>query len=376
MSLARATLRHEWRRFLPALLSVAFAGVLMLVQLGLLMGMFGTVTVLADATDADLWVTARATESMDQSADIPGSLAALLRVNPDIVRTETLTLHDASWRSASGIVVAITLVGLLPSSEALGCPNSLRARLCAELAIPGSVVVDASEAGKLGTSLQELAQINGHRVRVAGLSQGMRSIGSTYVFTSMQTLRTLQDADARTQDFTTFVLAKIRAGADRNQVQRQLQGLLNGKSAKVWTAPKLSRQSQNWWLRESGVGAGFLFSSILGLVIALVITSQSLRGVILSQLREFATFRAIGIPAWRLAAVVMEQAAWIGAAAALLMGLLAAMVALLAQQFYVPFTLSLAGVLAATAVGMLTAIGSGLLALRALYRLQPAELLR
>ena len=35
VSLARATLRHEWRRFLAAVLAVAFSGLLVLVQLGL-----------------------------------------------------------------------------------------------------------------------------------------------------------------------------------------------------------------------------------------------------------------------------------------------------------------------------------------------------
>lgn len=376
MSLARASLRHEWRRFLPALLSVAFAGVLMLVQLGLLMGMFGTVTVLVDTAAADLWVTAAATESIDQSMDIPASVSALMRVSPDIVRSETLSLRDANWRSADGTRVAVTVVGLSPDAAALACPQALRAKQCALLASPGSVVVDQSEAGKLGTAMNETAEIDGHRVHVVAFSRGMRSIGSTYVFTSQQTLRGLAESGAEDQSLTRFVLAQVGAGVSVERVQSRLQRLLQRKSARVWTREQLSRQSQNWWLRESGVGAGFLFSTLLGLVIAVVITSQSLRGVILSQLREYATFRAIGVPAARLAAVVMEQAAWIGAAGAVLMCVLVLLVAALAQWFYVPFTLSAGGLLAATAVSLLTAIGSGLLALRELYRLQPAELLR
>ena len=194
MSLARATLRHEWRKFLPALLSVAFAGVLMLVQLGLLMGMFGTVTVLVDSAAADLWVTASATESVDDTIDIPASLSALLAVSPEVVRSETLAVRFAGWKSADGTRVAVALVGLLPESTALACPQPLQKELCAMLATPDSVVVDQSEIGKLGTTVGETAEIDGHRVRVLATSHGMRSIGTTYVFTSQQTLRGLLDS--------------------------------------------------------------------------------------------------------------------------------------------------------------------------------------
>lgn len=376
MSLARSTLLFEWRRFLPALLSVAFAGLLMLVQLGLLMGLFGSVTVLVDSTAADIWLTAPATQSVDQSVDIPESLAAFIRTNGDIVGSESLLVRDASWRSADGARVATTLVGIRPSADALTCPQPLRATLCAALAEPDTVVVDQSEVGKLGTATAELIELNGHRMRVVGLSLGMRSIGTTYVFTSRQTMQRVLEDDASGSHLTTFVLAKTRDGARAEHVAEDLQQLLSRNSARAWTRGQLSEQSQRWWLKESGVGAGFLFSTLLGVLIAVVITSQTLRGVILSQVREYAAFRAIGVPAARLGGVIIEQAAWVGAAGSLLMLLLATLVALLAQYFYVPFILSPGAALTATAVGMLTSIASGLLALRELYRLQPAELLR
>jgi putative ABC transport system permease protein len=376
MSLARTILRFEWRRFLPALLSVAFAGVLMLVQLGLLMGMFGTVTVLVDASAADIWVTAPATQSVDQAQDLPASLATLMRLSPDIVRTATLSLRDAVWRAADGTKVNVTLVGLSPDADSLACPQPMKAQLCALLAIPGAVIVDRSEAGKLGAEVGAGAEIGGHRVHVAALALGMRSIGSTYVFTSQQTLRGLETASSGGERLTSFLLGQVADPARTKLVRKRLQRVLQHETARVWTSAQLSRQSQGWWLRESGVGAGFLFSTLLGVVIAIVVTSQSLRTVILSQVREYAAFRAIGVPVARLAGVVMEQAAWIGALGMALTGGLVLLLALLAKSFYVPFALSGGGVVAAGAIGLLTAIGSGLLALRELNRLEPAVLLR
>ncbi len=375
MSLARATLLYEWRRFLPGLLSVAFAGVLMLVQLGLLLGMFGTVTVLIDQSDANLWVTSPETESFDQSRDVPASLAELLRLHPAVLRSETLQVHDADWRSGDDTRVAVTLVGLQPSADALACPRPMRAGLCARLAESAAVVIDRGEAGKLHTAVGRLAEVNGHRVRVVGLSSGLRSIGNTYVFASAQTARTLSEPSAIGEDLATFILAKARSDAPET-VRNDLQTMLRRPSYRIWTGREFSLHSQQWWLTESGVGAGFLFSSLLGLVIGIVITSQTLRGVILSTLREYATFRAIGVPAAKLSAVVLEQSIWIGLFGAVLTVLVSVLANALARALYVPLVLTWWAMLAAVLIGLITAIVSGLLALRELYRLQPAELLR
>jgi putative ABC transport system permease protein len=375
MSLARATLRHEWRRFLPGVLSVAFAGVLMLVQLGLLLGMFGTVTVLVDDSDANLWVTSPETQSFDQSRDIPVSLTALLRLHPAVQRTETLLIHDADWRSGDDTRVAVELVGLQPHADALACPQPMRAALCAKLAEPDAVVVDEAEADKLHAAPGRLAEVNGHRVRVVGLSQGLRSIGNTYVFASWQTARELTETTLNGDDVATFLLART-AAPKPEPVRDDLQALLHRSAYRVWTAQEFSQHSQSWWLLESGVGAGFLFSSLLGLVIGTVITSQTLRGVILASLREYATFRAIGVPAARLGAVVLEQSLWIGAIGGLVTLVVSGLAVVLAQVFYVPLVLTWWAVLTAVLIGLLTAAISGLMALRELYRLQPAELLR
>jgi putative ABC transport system permease protein len=56
ISLARLTLLREWRRFMPAILAVGFAGLLVLMQLVLLLGIFRTVSVYIDRSSADLWV--------------------------------------------------------------------------------------------------------------------------------------------------------------------------------------------------------------------------------------------------------------------------------------------------------------------------------
>ena len=78
ISIARLTLAREWRRFLPAVLAVGFAGLLVLMQLVLLLGIFRTVSVYIDRSAADLWVGYPETKSVDlaRNAFLDASLAA------------------------------------------------------------------------------------------------------------------------------------------------------------------------------------------------------------------------------------------------------------------------------------------------------------
>ena len=105
VSLARASLRYEAKRFLPAALAVAFSGLLMLVQLGLLLGMFGTVSTVIDYAKADLWVGFAATPSFDLGRPIAVRHESSLRMNPEVVTVEpaTVPLSRLAFPSSSSL---------------------------------------------------------------------------------------------------------------------------------------------------------------------------------------------------------------------------------------------------------------------------------
>jgi putative ABC transport system permease protein len=346
----------------------------MLVQLGLLLGLFGTVTVLVDRGGADLWVTSPETKSFDQARDIPGRMAPLLLLRPDVTRTEAVLVEDAEWRSGTSTRVSVLVVGIEPSGDALACPAPMRDELCAKLAEPMSVVIDRSDAQKLGARSGDLAELNRKRVRIVGLSNGLQSIGSSYVFASSRTVRAVYETPAAGD--ATFLLAKLGSPSSVAEARDSLQSLFRRSAYRVWTRDEFSNASQRYWLFESGVGIGFLFSSILGLTVGVVITSQTLRAVILGSIREYATFRAIGVPPSRLGAVVLEQSLWIGVLGAALTLAVSALAGGLARLFSVPLVLTWWSVLLALSTGVLTGVSSGVLAFRELYRLEPAELLR
>lgn len=371
-SLARASLRLEWRRYLAAVVAVAFSGLLVLVQVALLLGLFGTVTTIIDRGRADLWAVDAGTRSFDLAREMPRRVEALVRAHPEVARVEPVVLGMGDWRTPEGGRVTVTIAGFDTRAEGLAFPADLAPALRQALQAPGAVLADAVDLSKLGLpGGTGHAEVNGQRVTLSGVVEGFRSIGGATVLTSRATAQALlgvQDAER-----VTYLVIGLARGADPGRVAAELEARIPG--VRVMPPAELSALSQTYWLMESGTGVGFLFSTLLGLAVGVAITSQTLRAAVLGSLREYATLRALGVPLAALRAVVLEQAFWIGlaglgltaVAAALLLSAAASMVAVAVPWWAAAAT---------AAFTLLVALGSGLLSLGPLLRTEPAELLR
>jgi putative ABC transport system permease protein len=376
LSLARSSLIHEWRRYLAAVLAVSFSGLLVLVQIALLLGMFGTVSSYIDHSTADVWMGYRNTESVDMGRGIPISRKIFLHQHPKVSKVERVLMDFGDWRRSDGAVLSVYLVGLDPMEGGMILAKKIPPRLRAALYHPDAVIVDQADVEKLGAKVGAVAEINSRRVRVVGVIKGMRAIGGANVICSMRTAEKLIDSSGFMSRWATYFVASLEPGSDVNQVVRDLEpkGLRTDYS--VWDAKGFSLQSQTYWLLESGAGAASGFASVLGILVGVLITSQTLRGAILSSLKEYATLRALGVSLGSLRMVVLEQSFWVGVAGLIITGLATWMIAWLASQAFVAIALPLWLLIAVGLMMLAIAMGSGLLSVRPLFRAEPADLLR
>ncbi|AGP47356.1 hypothetical protein HL670_00581 [Serratia plymuthica] len=373
-SLARAILIYEWRRFLPAVLAVAFAGLLVLIQFGLLLGMFSAVSVYIDRSSADLWVGFPGTQSVDQPRSIPEKVENQLRMDPDVIDVERYTWTLADWKRPTGGRISATLIGINPKAESMTFSRLLNPQLRQLLRVPGNLLVDESDLDKLGVKVGDYTELQGKRVHVAGTVRGMRSMGGANVISSLTTARTI-DKSLLNNDVDYF-LVKIKDPTQAEAVRDRLQPHGSFRHYQIWTTEEFSIQSVAYWLFESGAGGGFLFSSVLGFIVGVVITSQTLMAAIVSALREYATLRALGVSSGSLRAVVLEQSFWIGVVGLCIAALVSVLIAAGAELFYVTFTIPLVAAAGILLLVMIITLLSGLSALRALNRAEPFTLLR
>ncbi|WP_296581840.1 ABC transporter permease [Xanthobacter sp.] len=375
VALARKTLVHEWRRFLPAVMSVGFSGVLIIVQGALLLGIVGTNALPVTQSRADLWIGFPGTQSADLGRSIDAGAAAELLVDPRILRVEPLLLGSGDWRGPRGGGVSVTLIGIDTRPDGLGLAEAMPRSERALLTEPATVLVDAADLDKLGTAIGTAAEINGQRMRVVGTTDGMRAMGGVNVVASLATVRALDRSLAAAGDVT-YYLAALRSPGAARAVKARFSQPETRKRFEVWTADDLAGRSVRYWLLESGAGVGFIFATIVALLVGTLITSQTLTAAVAASTPQYATLRAIGVPFPKLRRIVVEQAAWVGAVG-LALGLIGSLLAAaFAYLNGIPFALG-PGIMALSGGLVLSvALLAGVLALRRLRHADPAALLR
>lgn len=374
--LARKSIIYEWRRFAPAIFAVAFSGVLLLAQAALAVGIFATVAVYIERSDAELWVGFPGTPSIDQGRYISSRTESLVRMHPDVARTEPFSWAGGVWRSRPGAGdIAVVLAGIDPRAGSLTFADVVSPALRDRLSTPGAVLVDVADKQKLGVEIGSSAEINGKRVRVVGFTEGLRGLGSINVISSLSTARDLDPGLHETDDVAYF-LVKLRPGADPEAVRKDLSPKGPLARYEAWTARDFADRTTNFWLFESGMGTAFGVSSLIALAVAIVITSQTLMAAVAASIREYATLRALGAPGRLLRGIVLQQALWVGLAGMAIAGIVSALILWLAKLAYVPIALSPLIVGGCLGLVLMVAIASGLIALGQLSKADPAALLR
>ena len=375
VSLARASLRYEWRRYLPAIFAVAFSGLLVLVQAALMLGIFATTAVYIDKTNADLWIGTPGTQSIDQGQPIDDAIEAFLHMHPDVAQVEVFQWGLGDWRQPGKGKIAVFLVGVQLRDGSLVMKDALNPTLKALLKEPNTILIDEADREKLGADIGDIAEINGIRVKIVGLTSGLKALGGVNVITSLSTARSL-DGNLRNTNKVAYFVAKLRDPKQAERVKQELTPKGELKRFQVWTKAEFSELSTLFWLFESGAGIGFLFSTVIAMIVGAVITSQTLMAAVAAAIKEYATLRALGVVFAKLRTVVLEQSLWIGLIGLGISFVMSFALIWFAHVNYIPVGMNLGLIVFAALTVMAVALGSGLLALRQLRKADPAALLR
>jgi putative ABC transport system permease protein len=372
MSYALATLWYERQRFLPAVMAVAFSALLIALQCGLLLGLFSITSIPIDESNADIWIGAPKAPSVDLGYSIPEAWQSFLAL-PEIERTEPYFEGFGYWHKPTGGRELCVVVGSRLGPNALGSIGQLTPELRMRLTEPGAVVIDRGEFDRLGIGkVGECAEVAGKRVRVVGTVQGLRSLAGPYVFCSLETARNLLFPPAGQ---ATFILAKCHHPQDARRVVAYINEHYK-KKVQAFTAEDFSLHSRMHWLTKTKAGIALGLAAALGLLVGAVVTSQTLYSATIASLKEYAVLRALGIPRWRMAMMVLSQSFWVGASGVLLSLPVMYGIAELGNEIGAKVLLRWFVILGAVSVTMVMALSSGILALRSLRQVEPATLLR
>jgi len=173
------------------------------------------------------------------------------------------------------------------------------------LAERGAVAVDRSYFERLGASgIGSTAEIRGRHVRVAVITDGIRSFTTTpYVFVDLKNARTYTGTPI---DRASNLLVRLKDGVDREKVIEDVRA--QASEAEVLTTSEFRSRSRSFWLFGTGAGAALFAGALLGVIVGTVIVAQTLYSSTKDHLKEFATLRAMGSSNRYIYNVIIYQA--------------------------------------------------------------------
>lgn len=367
-TLAFRNLFHDRIRFVATVIGIVFSIVLVTVQMGLYLGFGRMVTTMIDHAQADLWIMPRGTKCFEDPSllDLRSRTRALSVEG--VEQAIPVVIGFSDWRMSSGAMTPVFVVGSDLKAGGLLPWNIVEGRIEA-LSAAGTVAVDRTYFERLGISaLGGTAEVRGQPVRVVALTEGIRSFTTTpYVFMDVERARAHTGIPP---DKATYVLVRLKTGADLEQVRSQLRS--NVANVEVLTTAEFRERSRKFWLFGTGAGAALFFGAVLGVIVGTVIVAQTLYSSTKDHINEFATLRAIGSSRGYIHKVIVCQAllsAAIGFSIAALIGLA---IVRLTENGALPIMLTpelMAGLFLLTVV---MCVGSAMAAILKVTRIDPA----
>jgi putative ABC transport system permease protein len=374
--LARLNLLHERTRTLVAVAGVAFAALLIFVQLGFLGATRATATLIYDRLDFDVAVLSSEYQDLVRAGTFPLDRLPRVRGLPGVTAVRPISVWGIQWlnesderRGRRGILV----LGIDPTDPPLNHPE-LTPDVVARLRQPDTVLIDRRSREEFGPQdAGTIAEMGALPVMIVGqfeLGTGFGADG--LVIASRSTFaRAFGPPYGQT---ASLGLVKLENPAESPRVAARLNDLLPADVQSVPRDDLLDREREHW-VRDTSLGKIFVMGVALAFVVGVVFVYQVMATDIGSRLGEFATLKAMGYSDGYINRVVLQQALLL-ALAGFVPGVTAAdaLYALTRHFAKLPITMTLGT--AGLVLGLVTVMcaASGLLALRKVRAADPADL--
>jgi putative ABC transport system permease protein len=376
--LAWLQLAGEPMRLAAATAGIAFAVLLMLMQLGIREALYRSATRLHELLRADVVMTSSHYQYQGEPASFAERRLYQALADSEVAAVTPLLLGVADWRNPEGRTAKrIFVVGFDPAASPLALPEIEDGR--ALLRRRGWILFDRVSRDDYGPVAARFAnggpftgEVANHRVTVGGLfTLGASFAADGNLVASDVTLREL--SPAHPPGVVNLGLVELQPGADPVAVRDRLRARLHG-DVLVMTRDEYTDREKAYWARRTPIGFVITAGLLVGFAVGCVIVYQILYTDVLDHLDEYATLKAIGYTDRQLVSVVLQQSLILSALGFLPgLGLSAILYHLIREIARLPaeITPARAGAVLLLSVAMCGL--AGFLAMRKLRAADPAE---
>jgi putative ABC transport system permease protein len=383
VSLAWRNVTFNPRRLIRAASGIAFAVVMMFIQLGFRNAFLDSATAVVRAVDADLMiVSAQKIRFSGARMSFPRRQLYRAASLPEVASARPLYAEwDGTWwkNPQDQRAFPIQVLAFDPDQPVLSIAG-INSYL-AELKQPNTVLVDSRARRFLGDMQVGLeTELGSRQVRIIGtfdLGPDF-TVDGTVIMSDRNFLDFFGERTTASPVLSEveFGIVKLKPGADAAAVQGKLRQLLGAEVAVMTKAQFLATEIA-YQSSATPVGPIFALGTVIGFVVGMLITYQIMFADVSNQLPQYATLKAMGYSTRYLAVSVLQQATLYGIAGfvpawLISVGLYGVIGHLTLLPIAMTPALSAAGLL--LTVGM--CVASGLMAIRRVNRVDPADLFR
>jgi putative ABC transport system permease protein len=377
--LAWLLLTRQPVRLAVALAGIAFAGILMFMQLGFRDGLFDASVTIHRLFDTDLVLISPRSSSSVSMAGFPRRRLVQAMADPDVEGITPVHWNLLLWRNPDTKATrSILTLGFEPADPLFTDPSlAPKAKLLQDR---GRVLFDELSRPEFGPVAEWFrsgrtveSEINGKKVRVAGLVGLGTSFGADgNLLTSQETY--LQLLPNTPPGSIEVGLIRLRAGADADEVVERLKRDLPD-DVNVLTKTGFIAFEQDYWRSSTSIGFIFTLGAAMGFVVGCVIVYQILYSDVSDHLPEYATLMAMGYRLPTLLGVVAREGILLA-----VFGYLPAYAAgqglylLVRNATQLPVSMNLTRALTVFIMILVMCMGSATLAMRRLGDADPAEI--
>jgi putative ABC transport system permease protein len=304
-------LTHSRTRFAAALAGVAFANVLVFVQLGIMNSMATATLKPYEFFEAGIMISASDANSMTEGGNVARQWLFQALADPDVAAGAGLFVGNISWARETK-TLGLTSFGVDPT-----LPDFLSATLKPKtdtLQLQNSGILDMyarglprDEAAAIRPQTPASFEVSGKTLTLYDTFQGGGGFGGDgYLIMSDQTFLTL--FPARSSAAPDHILLQVASRADPEVVAARLRGMISDKSLRIRSYAQAQADDLNYQQTKRPTGIIFGFGVIIGVLVGIVIVYQVLSTDVADHLGEYATFKAMGYKQRFFLGIVFEEA--------------------------------------------------------------------
>lgn len=305
-------LKHNRGRLIAAVAGIAFANMLVFVQLGIASSVNDVVRMSYTPFRADILISPAGASTLFDGTTLARRVMYQALAEPGVDAAAPLYIAQVSWKRPNLPAMSLGIYALAPEDKRFAGP-AVAGHLDG-LSMPMHVLLDSLTRDVVPASLTGVSreaplqfEVDGKAVSAIGtfvLGAGFGWDGSLVV--SDQTFMRL--FSQRSPGTPNRILIDVAPGEDVTAMVGRLRARLSSDLVNVQTTEQAIADDISYQAIEVPIGSIISAGVLLGILVGVVIVFQVLSTDVAAHLRDYATFKAIGYSHAFILGIVFEEA--------------------------------------------------------------------